>query len=366
MLGDRLKLARKRAGLSLRDLAERLDDKVTAQAISKYESGKMYPSSGVLVALAKSLAVSLDFLMSEQVEALSGVEFRKHSSATAAERALAEASVIDALERQLALDEILGLDSAQNDLPSKKVTVRSFDDVEHAAEQLRDDWKLGMAPVPSMTGLLEDKGVKIIAVDIPKKVSGLTGNVRRPGEKPDVPVIVVSTQFTIERRRFTLAHELAHRVIGECGAELKCEKAMDRFAAAFLIPAKNLQEEVRGARDALPPYKEIVRLKHLYGVAAAVILMRLRDIGVLSDATVSYAFQTYARTWRTVEPMPLDSNGDFARLEQPSRFERSVYWALADRLISLPHAAELLRRPVSQVELEFRGPSLGDSASSQR
>lgn len=365
MLGDRLKLARKRAGLSLRELAERMENDVTAQAISKYESGKMYPSSGVLVSLAKSLDVSLDFLMSEKVEALSGVEFRKHSGATASERALAEATVIDALERHLALDEILGLDSEDNELPPKKISVRSVADVERAAEGLREKWNLGIDPIPSMTGVLEDKGLKIIAVDIPKKLSGFTGDVRRPGNKPDVPVIVVSTQFTIERRRFTLAHELAHRIVGECAGDLKPEKVMDRFAAAFLIPAKNLQEEVRGARDALPPYKEIVRLKHLYGVAAAVILMRLRDIGVLSDATVSYAFQTYARTWRTVEPMPLDSNGDFGRLEQPTRFERSVYWALADRLISLPHAAELLRRSVSQVELEFRGPPVGDSASSQ-
>jgi transcriptional regulator with XRE-family HTH domain len=37
----------------------------------------MYPSSGVLLALAKALGVSLDFLMSDQVVALSGVEFRK-------------------------------------------------------------------------------------------------------------------------------------------------------------------------------------------------------------------------------------------------------------------------------------------------
>jgi Zn-dependent peptidase ImmA (M78 family)/DNA-binding XRE family transcriptional regulator len=365
VLADRLKLARKRAGLSLRDLAERIGHEVSAQAISKYESGKMYPSSGVLVALAKALGVSLDFLMSDQVLALSGVEFRKHSGATAAERALAETTVIDAVERHLALDAILELDSEKNELPSKKATVRSFADVEQEAELLRDKWKLGWDPLPSLTGLLEDKGIKIVAVDIPKKLSGLTGDVRRPGNKADVPVIVVSTQFSIERRRFTLAHELAHRVIGDCLGDLKSEKAMDRFAAAFLIPAKHLREEVRGARDALPPYNEIVRLKHLYGVAAAVILMRLREIGVLSDATVSYAFQTYARSWRTVEPMPLDPKGDCGKLEQPSRFERSVYWALADRLISLPHAAELLRRPVSQVELDFRGPPAGDPAHSQ-
>lgn len=359
MFGDRLRLARKRAGLSLRDLAERIGNDVSAQAISKYESGKMFPSSSVLVALGKALDVSLDFLMSNEVVALAGVEFRKHSGTSAAERAHAEAVVIDELERHLALDAILEMDSEKNELPKERATVSSLDEVEPLADGLRKRWELGNDPIPSMTDLLEDKGLKIIAVDIPKKVSGLTGDVQRPGGKPDVPIIVVSTQFSIERRRFTLAHELAHRIIEEAPGQ-NLEKAMNRFAAAFLIPKKHLLNEVAGARDALPPYNEIVRLKHLYGVAAAVILMRLKDIGVLSDATVSYAFQTYARAWRTVEPMPLDPKGPCGKLEQPTRFERSVYWALADRLISLPRAAELLRRPVSQVELAVRGPSLGD------
>jgi transcriptional regulator with XRE-family HTH domain len=130
MFGDRLKLARKRSGLSLRELAQRVEHAVTAQAISKYEGGKMYPSSSVLIGLAKALDVSLDFLMSEQVLALSGVEFRKHSGATAAERALAESAVIDAVERHLALDEILELNSERNDLPQEKVTVKSLADVE--------------------------------------------------------------------------------------------------------------------------------------------------------------------------------------------------------------------------------------------
>jgi Zn-dependent peptidase ImmA (M78 family) len=101
-----------------------------------------------------------------------------------------------------------------------------------------------------------------------------------------------------------------------------------------------------------------VRLKHFYGVAAATILMRLKDIGVLSESSVSYAFQTYAKQWRTREPAPLDPNGPYAKLERPTRFARSVYWALSDRLISLPRAAELLQQPVSQVELAVRGPDI--------
>jgi Zn-dependent peptidase ImmA (M78 family)/DNA-binding XRE family transcriptional regulator len=359
MFGDRLKLARKRAGLSLRELADRIGNDVSAQAISKYESGKMLPSSSVLVALSKALDVSLDFLMSDQVVAIEGAEFRQRSGISAADRARAESIVIDEVERHLALDAVLGLDSSKNELPRKRVIVSSLEQVEELANNLRREWNLGNDPIPSMTALLEEKGIKVIAVDVPKKLSGLTGDVRRPEGKPSVPVIVVSTQFTIERRRFTLAHELAHRIIEGTKGDLKIEKAMDRFAAAFLIPKEHLKREVAGARDGLPPYNEIVRLKHFYGVAAAAILMRLKDIGVLSDSSVSYAFQTYARFWRTAEPLPLDPSSECGKLERPTRFERSVYWALADRLISLPRAAEFLRRPVSQVELAVRGPALG-------
>ena len=88
------------------------------------------------------------------------------------------------------------------------------------------------------------------------------------------------------------------------------------------------------------------------------MLMRLKDIGILSDATLKYAFQTYARVWRTVEPEPLNPKGHYGKLEQPTRFERSVYWALADHLIALAHAAEFVRRPVPEVELAVRGPAL--------
>jgi Zn-dependent peptidase ImmA (M78 family)/transcriptional regulator with XRE-family HTH domain len=361
MFGDRLRLARKRAGLSLRGLADRLDGRVTAQALSKYEAGQMHPSSSVLMALGKELDVSLDFLMSSQVEELAGVEFRAHSGTSAAERARAEAAVIDQVERFFSIDDILGLDSEGNDLPEPRENVGSLEEVEELAIRLRDDWNLGNDPIPSMVGLLEDKGVKVIGVDIPSKVSGLTGLVKRSGERPDVSVIVVSRGHNIERRRFTLAHELAHCLIKSTADGLKHEKAMDRFAAAFLIPAEHLRAEVEGARDTIPPYRELVRLKHSYGVAAAAMIMRLRDIGVLSDATVAYVFQTYGRTWRTAEPEPIDGKGLFAHAELPMRFERLVYWALADRLISSSRAAELLQQTVSDVELAVRGPAVGDA-----
>ena len=64
-----------------------------------------------------------------------------------------------------------------------------------------------------MTELLEEKGLKVLVVDLPDRVSGFTCMVAREYGAPGLPVIVVNRQFSLERRRLTLAHELAHRVI---------------------------------------------------------------------------------------------------------------------------------------------------------
>jgi transcriptional regulator with XRE-family HTH domain len=48
-------LARAASGLSLRELQEAIQNRVTAQAIGKYERDEDMPSSGVLAALARAL-----------------------------------------------------------------------------------------------------------------------------------------------------------------------------------------------------------------------------------------------------------------------------------------------------------------------
>ena len=58
MIGQRLKIARAASGLSLRELEAAIDNRVTAQAIGKYERNEDMPSSGVLSILADALKVS--------------------------------------------------------------------------------------------------------------------------------------------------------------------------------------------------------------------------------------------------------------------------------------------------------------------
>jgi Zn-dependent peptidase ImmA (M78 family) len=103
-------------------------------------------------------------------------------------------------------------------------------------------------------------------------------------------------------------------------------------------------------------YHEIMRLKQTYGVSAAAMLMRLRQVGVLSEAAVEYAFRTYARKWRTVEPEPIKEGEGFAAFEAPQRFQRLVWRALGEELISPVRAAQMLGLPLNIIEREIRGP----------
>lgn len=356
MLGDRLKLARKKAGYSLRGLADMLDREVSAQAIGKYERGEMMPSSGILTRLTKVLGVSREYLLSEQVEELEAVEFRKLTGTTAADRARVEGEVIDALQRYLTIEEILGLDSEEWRVPSfGSRLLGQENEGEILACDLRKEWELGIDPIPNMTSLLEDRGIKVLVIPLPSGVSGLTCLVRRPRQKNRAPVIVVNQSIMLERRRLTLAHELAHRLI-EDDSPVHHEKASNVFAGAFLVPRDHLIREIGRNRKALG-YQELVQLKRMYRVSAAALLMRLKQVGVIDESTVAYAFQTFARGWRFSEPEPLEGRGEEGRHEIPRRFERLCYWALAEHLISPSKASELLQQPIAKIKLGLKGPS---------
>ena len=163
MIGQRIKLARKKAGLSLRGLADALGGKVSAQAIGKYERDEMTPSSGVLIALTQALGVSLAYLMDTQGIELTGVDFRTKANTTAKDRAQVETTVIEWIERYIQIERVLEHDSAEWAMPlPQRPRLEAIDEAESLADEVRRLWELGKDPIPNMTELLEEKGVKML------------------------------------------------------------------------------------------------------------------------------------------------------------------------------------------------------------
>ena len=347
MIGNRLRRAREASGHSLRELEAAIQSRVTAQAIGKYERDESMPSSGVLLVLAKALGVSPEFLMSERQIELAGVDFRKGPQAGVKDEKAVQAAVLDQVERYLELEELLpGADEAWKPPSGKEFRVARIEDADQAAESLRWLWKLGIDPIPLMAELLEDKGVKVIALDLPETVSGSKAYVQRKGHD-DVPVIVVNAHHNGERQRFTLAHELAHLVLNFVGlSEKEQEKAADRFAGAFLM-AKEMLVRLLGSHRTSISLGELVELKKLFRVSIASLVVRCSQLGVVPRAL-------YGRIWGQIRALgwngPQSTEPQLLEPEVPQRMERMCLRAVAEGAISEAKAAELMGISVRELD----------------
>lgn len=348
MIGNRLKLAREAAGLSLRAMEEAIRNRVSAQAIGKYENDQMMPGSEVLLALAQTLKVSPEYLLSNRDVALSGVDFRKEPAAGAKEEKAVEAVIIDHLERYLEIEELLPealLDWAAP--KAKEFSIRSVAAAEVAADALRSLWKIGIDPIPAMAELLEDNGVKVIALDLPQAVSGSKAFARRDGQH-SVAVIVVNKNHNGERQRFTLAHELAHLVLQLKGDwdEKEGEKAADRFAGAFLVSSEMLFKRLGKVRTALS-LGELLELKVFFRVSVSMLALRCKQLGIIGPAVFNRLWGTMVRMrWVgkvAVEPYPFEA-------ETPTRMERLCLRAVMEKAISEAKAGELLQISVRELD----------------
>ena len=349
MFGPRLRLARKRAGLSMRELSDVVTPRISAQTISKFESGKKFPSYSILTGLCKALDVSLDYLLSRRLDAIDTIEYRKHPSASASDCADAEVTLIDRLEHYIAVELILEISPNTDWIGNYSCDyIENKTQIDNLAEALRIHWNLGSHPIPSMCELLEANGIKVIEADLPNSISGLSCRALKNDEIAS-EVVLISSSTSVEDKRFTLARELALRLIHSTNnPEIELKTALDRFAAAFLVPAQQLQAQT-GPNRSYATHYEIILLKHMFGVSATTILTRLGQVGIL-PVPVETAIATYTSSWHQTELEPMIAGQGFGSLEKPRRFERLVVSGLAEYRFSTVRGALLFGVPLKEFE----------------
>ncbi len=338
MIGHRLHLSRCAAGLSLRQLQSRIDDRVSAQAISKYEHDKSMPSSAVLIALADVLDVSVHYLAGRSDFALDSIEFPKKRFTSMRQAARVEAQVLHLLERYLTIEEILRLPSIAWDKPREAPysVLQDISEAEPSAMGLRIHWRLGADPIPNLVEILEERGIKVLSTAL-GNIDSLATRAQCASGETEAAVVVVNQDSCGERQRFTIAHELG-RMLLDVAPKLNEDKAAQRFAGALLMPAESLRSEVGKHRKSIG-LGELLELKRIFGVSVQAFTYRCRDLGIFSDTLFRTLLEKFSQCgWRS--PPYKEPHGLTA--ERPGRFERLCFRALAESAISESKAAELL------------------------
>ena len=334
----RLQGARKASGLSLRALAERIDRAVSYQTLSNWEKGKGngLPEMGALQALASALDARLEFFFEPIRAEIAQPEFRKRESKL---KAREKASLLQqaqlGLDRYLELEELAGAPiAAENPLAGSRV--KTVEDAERAAGQLRDAWGLGRNSIPQVVEMLEERGIRALEADAPDGFDGLAA------WAGDIPFMLVNRKAQDAcRRRFTLLHELGHLFlpIPEAFETKQVEKLCNRFASALLFPAEAFRASL-GDRRRHVDLRELIRLKERWGMSIAAIAYRAKDLEILSEDRYRWFSIVFNRQgFRKKEP------GVYAMPERPRRFRQLALRSFAEEVISGTKAASLLNQP---------------------
>lgn len=340
-LGERIKLARRKAGLSLRAAAERAG--VSHTAISKYERGLDVPNSSVLLRLADAFGVRLDYLFRSADIVLKPdiVHYRCRSRLGVRARQRVQSEVVECLERYLEVESLVG-EPAPFPRPAIDLSVSSLDGIERLALALREEWRLGIDPIENLMAVLEDKGVCVCPVQGDDGFDGLSA-----WFQDSFPIIAVQREVPGDRQRFDLAHELAHLLL-KPAPNVDEEAAAHRFAGAFLVPEPAVRAELGERRHDLYP-RELDLLKHKYGLSMQAWLRRAKDLAIIDGAAYRRICRRFSQMgWRKREP------GKPVRSEEPQRVKQLVYRALAEDTISRSRAEELLGEHLAEVVPEAR------------
>jgi len=334
MIGDRIKRKRQAHGLSLQDLADRLEGlgiKLSRAALSSYETKKSSPNANTLWGIAKILDTTMDyFVVDGEVEiVLQG--FRKKASLSQTKVEQIKSYIYDEIEKRIELGSILGED-APTDLPDQRI-ITSPDEAEDVAIEQRNKWKLGDQPIASVTSLLEAKGWYVLQIPDEQKFDGMAGYI----ESTRRPFVVSRLGIAADRIRLNLLHEAGHAFV-EAQDDKANEKAAFRFAASFLYPSERVWEEFGRKRTSVDVEELLVAKAH-YGLSMQAIAFRLRDLGVISESYYVLLFRYFSGMgFRVEEP----GSSELKFEESPMVFKRKVHRALSEGLISSSDAERFL------------------------
>jgi Zn-dependent peptidase ImmA (M78 family) len=195
------------------------------------------------------------------------------------------------------------------------------------------------SPIADLVRRLERNGVVVIALPYPIRDHDAFS--LWADTEPRKPVIVVTSGKPGDRMRFSIAHELGHLVLhrGAEGSRSELEKQADEFAAEFLMPREAIRKEL------FPPVtlSGLVELKKRWGVSMQALVVRARDLDVITERQYKYLFQQMgSHGWRIEEPV-------FIPAEKP-RLLRKMIEVIYGLKFDVAKVADLLGAPTRLLE----------------
>lgn len=302
--------ARERARYSQDDVGAALG--VSRAMVSYWEAGSRSPNDRQLASLARLYGVELSDLLEGRDADPVGVDLTgmllRADNAVDPESAPGLQEFVQFLERYA---ELSGLTKT----PIRGMTQSPYvyrskfsqkDDARRKAEEVRAHLGLGAGPISDTDTVCEMLGITIyrapLGGDLRKAPSGAFLNHPSVGFS-----ILVNLDMTPGRRRFTVAHEIAHALFHSSEERWVIshgrgprEDFADEFAGEFLMPSEGVRRfmEEAGMPPRITEDVDVIHIQRYFRVSFPTALVRLKQMNAITAAT-------YHQLRREVRPVAL-------------------------------------------------------------
>lgn len=350
--------ARERARYSQDDVGAALG--VSRAMVSYWEAGTRSPNDRQLAALARLYGVeAVDLIEGRDVEP-AGADLT--SMLLRADGGIAPASAPGVHEFVLFLVRYAEL-AKLTGVPIRGLFESPFvyrprfaqkDDARRKAVEVRAHLALGMGPIPDMDAVCEMLGITVyrapLGADLAKVPSGAFLN------HPEVGFsILVNLDMTVGRRRFTVAHEIAHALFHSADGRWVVsygknprETFADEFAGEFLMPTEGVRRFMEEA--SMPPRisdaVHAIHIQRYFQASFPTALVRLRQMNAITAGTYEQLRDevqpvAMARSLGyAIDPEEYAQDAELWRIRRfPRAFLRMLREAVVRELMSVPTAA---------------------------
>lgn len=268
LFGKRLNVARKSVGLSLRDLANRLNSDISHTALAKYEKGIMFPSTSILISLSKVLNLPIDYFYKEihPIKILKDADQSLHMGKR--DRSVLLESIRSSCEDYIFLASKVGYEFKNKIEESKEIDKGDLFEISRRA---REVFGLGFGEIRNLIHELEFSGIITVMVGFSHQFLSL------PLKTNKFRVIAINKNLSALDRRYYLAFEVGRHILGAN----ENKQTLHLFAISFLLPDTRIKELIGTKRNSVSK-EEINQLKVDYGVSIKHILELAYNLHIIS------------------------------------------------------------------------------------
>lgn len=342
MIGQRIRVARKEAKLTQKELSDRLGFK-DRQILANIEGGLRKISAEEIMKLIQTLGRDIEYF-TDPLRLVGEGAFCWRAIGASSE---ALDTFEDKAKQWIAAYRAMGEDIGETPSPLVRQlaisTHSSYEDASRAAEQLIAEWGLGKSPAEQLPVVAEDRlKMLVLNIDPPPGISGAACHL------PQFNTILINRHDADGRRAFDFAHELFHLLTWtsmppqrldsdtpESPKAKRREQLANNFAASLLMPRENvlaLWQERRG-QDIHDWFNKSAEN---LGVTASALKTRIRNMGLIGDADL-FDINDERLTWNGKTP-----SNDHLPLPYSRNFVKRLSDAIGKGFISVRKCARLL------------------------